>query len=141
MRRVETLRLVGVPSRVASWFQTSVQLSGDDFYVPVWLILDAMGVRYPAMLGPIKFDVAVDARNRKLVLAPLPHAPGMYLRETEHRVHTTRYKFFRRVRLRSIREIFQLGSPVRFPVAINREHAALIVNLRREGDAASCIRA
>lgn len=134
------LRLVGVPRKVAGYFQAAVQvMPGGNFYVPVWLVQDAMGVRYTADLPPVKFDVAVDVRRQFLVLQPLPYSVRSALAKTEFKAVEMRKIPFVRVRLVTIAEIFQVEPPVRFPVLVARADGAIIVQMRKGMVSASCI--
>lgn len=140
MIQVAHLHAVGVPRNVAAWFKTHVQVVGNDFYFPRWLVHDALSVRYPSDLPEVKLDIAVDARRQILVVQPLVYTPGTKLRETEHRAFPSRYPNFLRVRLSIIREIFQVQPPARYPVTINRRDAAIFVKMRTAQEPSPCIR-
>lgn len=140
MIELRQLRMIGVPRTVAAWFQTSIQVSGDYFHIPVWLIQDAMGKRYAADLPAVKFDVAVDARRQLLILQPLAYTRGVTLRKTEFRAVPSKLPAFVRVKLATVREIFQIEPPARYPVVVSRKDEALIVRMRTPLDAAPCLK-
>lgn len=129
-----------MPRNTAAWFHASVQVVDKDFYVPRWLVHDALAIRYPADLPPIKFDVAVDAKRQILVLQPFLTARGAKLRETEYKACATRYPSFLRVRLDVIAEIFQVKSPARYPVMVSRKDAAIFVKMRKAQEPSPCIK-
>jgi len=126
--KLETLRLVGVPNKGRAWFPTVVDLLDATFYVPMWMVQDCMDSREP--VPGVKFDVAVDARRRALVLNPLVYAPGTRLARTEFRARLCRKKTYLAVTLSTVVEIFQLRSPNRFAVTMNRKTNALIISLK-----------
>lgn len=135
------LRAIGVPRKVAGYFQTAVQvMPGGYFHVPVWLVQDAMGLRYAKDLPTVKFDVAVDARRQLLVLQPLPWAKGGVLTDTEYKAGPSKLAGFLRVRLTTVMEIFQVQPPARFPVLVARMDGAILVRMRKGMVSSSCIR-
>lgn len=133
--------MIGVPRNVAGYFQTAVQvMPGGHFHIPVWLVQDAMGVRYAADLGPVKFDVAIDARRQLLVLQPYPYTKGAALMPTEYKAVPSKLAMFVRVRLTTVVEIFQVEPPARFPVLVARGDGAILVQMRKGLDSSPCIR-
>lgn len=140
MIELRQLRMIGVPRTVGAWFQTTVQVVGDFFHVPVWLVQDAMGTRYTADMPPVKFDVAVDPRRQLLILQPLPYVRGVALRPTEYRAVASKLPAFYRVKLATIREIFLVQPPARFTVVVNRKDAALIVKMKNPLEPSPCIK-
>lgn len=140
MIQLQQLRMIGVPRTVAAWFQTTVQFSGDYCHVPIWLVQDALGKRYAAELPLVKFDVAIDARRQLLIMQPLPHTRGGVLRKTEYRAVPSKLPAFMRVKLTTVREIFQVKPPARFGVVISRKDGALIIKMRNPLEPSPCLK-